>query len=351
MNKVAIVTGATGQDGSYLVDLLISKGDEYSKICCIVRRTTYALEHSNLTETSIKHPSVHFFTGDILDTSSLITVFKTCESADRIEVYNLAAQSHVGVSFGCPRITSEVNYIGTLNFLETIRQMELIQKCRFYQASTSEMFGKVQEVPQTELTPFYPRSPYGVAKLAAHWIVKNYRESYGLFTCCGILFNHESPRRGIEFVTQKIVKGARDVITGNLDMIRLGNLDARRDWGHAEDYVEAMWLMMQQETDGEYVVASGTQHSVRDFVELVFVLYDIQVKWVGKGADEVGVDSKTDRVLVGIDNAFYRPCEVDTLVGNPEKIKSIGWEPKYTFEDLVRNMVGNDAVAVRKLYA
>ena len=351
MNKVAIVTGATGQDGSYLVDLLISKGDEYSKICCMVRRTTYALEHSNLTETSMKHPNVHFFTADLLDQSSLSKVLETCTDAPRIEVYNLAAQSHVGESFVCPRITSEVNYIGTLNLLETIRQLGLVHKCRFYQASTSEMFGKVQEIPQTELTPFYPRSPYGVAKMAAHWLVRNYRETYGLFACCGILFNHESPRRGIEFVTQKIAKGARDVMTGKSDAIRLGNLDSKRDWGHAEDYVEAMWLMMQQDTDGEYVVSSGTQHSVRDFVERVFAAYNVKISWRGSGAEEVGVDSKTDRVLVRVDPAFYRPCEVETLIGDPEKIKSIGWQPKHTFEDLVGSMVGNDAHTILKLYA
>jgi GDPmannose 4,6-dehydratase len=351
MNKVAIVTGATGQDGSYLIDLLISKGDEYSKICCLVRRTTYALEHSNITETSMNHPNVHFFTADLLDQTSLTKAFETCADADRIEVYNLAAQSHVGVSFNCPRATSEVNFIGVLNLLETIRQLGLVPKCRFYQASTSEMFGKVQEIPQTELTPFYPRSPYGVSKMAAHWIVRNYRESYGLFACCGILFNHESPRRGIEFVTQKIAKGARDVMIGKTDVIRLGNLDSKRDWGHAEDYVEAMWLMMQHDTDGEYVVSTGKQRSVREFVELVFANYGVRIGWVGSGTDEVGVDIKTDRVLIKVDPAFYRPCEVETLVGDPEKIRSIGWEPKHTFGDLVRSMVGNDANTVRKLYA
>ena len=348
INKVAIVTGATGQDGSYLVELLISKGDEYSKICCLVRRTTYALEYSNLTETSINHPNVHFFTADILDPTSLATVFETCRSVDRIEVYNLAAQSHVGISFGCPRLTTEVNYIGTLNLLETIRHLGLTQICRFYQASTSEMFGKVQEIPQTELTPFYPRSPYGIAKMAAHWLVRNYSESYGLFACCGILFNHESPRRGIEFVTQKIVKGAQDVMTKKADTIKLGNLDSKRDWGHAEDYVAAMWLMMQQETGGEYVVSSGTQHSVREFLEIVFENYGVYITWNGTGVDEVGVNSKTGRVLVCVDPIFYRPCEVETLLGNPEKIKSIGWEPRYTFEDLVGSMVWTD---VKNLYA
>jgi GDPmannose 4,6-dehydratase len=349
MNKLAVITGATGQDGSYLVELLISKA-EYTRINCIVRRTTYLLEQSNLSQVSLKHANVHFYTADLTDQSSLKVAFHGHETADRVEVYNLAAQSHVGVSFACPRATAEVNYIGALNLLENIRHLDLLDKCRFYQASTSEMFGKVQEIPQTELTPFYPRSPYGVAKMAAHWIVKNYRESYGLFACCGILFNHESPRRGIDFVTQKIVKGARDIMTGKINCLEIGNMDSRRDWGHAKDYVQGMWLMLQQDTPDDYVIATGEQHSVREFVEIVFDKYDIDIVWEGTGVNEVGKDPKTDKVLVKISEKFYRPCEVDTLVGDPSKIKSIGWVQTNTFADLVGDMVGTDSRVVRKLF-
>lgn len=333
-NKCAVVTGATGQDGSYLVELLLGK--EYNVIG-IVRRTTYGIKKSNLTEASLNHPKLKIFDGDLTDQASLVKVFNFCKDFDNIEVYNLAAQSHVGVSFKCPVSTSEINYIGTLNLLETIKQLDLIEKTKFYQASTSEMFGKVQEVPQTETTPFYPRSPYGVSKVAAHWIVKNYRESYNLFACCGILFNHESPRRGENFVTQKIVKGLAEVLCGNQDCLELGNIDAKRDWGHAKDYVRAMWMMLQQEKPDDYIVSSGKQHSVREFIDIVLKEENLTIEWFGKGLQEEGVLG--DRTIVKISEEFYRPAEVDSLIGDPSKIKSIGWKPEFTFGDLVRDMV------------
>jgi GDPmannose 4,6-dehydratase len=260
-------------------------------------------------------------------------VFQAASDYDVIEVYNLAAQSHVAISFECPALTVETNVIGTLNLLESIRQSGLIKKVRFYQASTSEMFGKVQEIPQTESTAFYPRSPYGVSKVAAHWMVVNYRESYGLFACCGILFNHESPRRGANFVTQKIVKA----LTGPNPRLQIGNLDARRDWGHARDYVQAMWLMLQQQNPDDFVVSTGEQHSVREFIERVCEIRGIKLSWVGSGLDEVGVD-QSGETIVSVSEKFYRPCEVDTLLGDCSKIKSIGWKQEYSFEGLVKNM-------------
>ena len=349
MSKLAIVTGVTGQDGSYLTELLLEKG--YT-VNAIVRRTSYLIENSNVTETTLNSPNFHVYTADLLDQVSLVSAFEGATAAERVEVYNLAAQSDVGVSFRCPKSTSEINYIGTLNLLETVRQLDLIPKTRFYQASTSEMFGKVQEVPQKETTPFYPRSPYGVSKLAAHWLVKNYNESYGLFTCSGILFNHESPRRGIGFVTQKITKGVRDVLVGKLPHLEVGNLNSKRDWGHAKDYVRAMWLMLQQTSPDDYVVATGVQHSVRDFVESVLRCYGKRVVWEGEGVDEVGRDALTNQVYIRVSPKFYRPCEVDTLVGDASKIRATtGWTPLRTFDDLVRDMVGNDPAAVSKLYA
>jgi GDPmannose 4,6-dehydratase len=330
--KCAVVTGATGQDGSYLVDLLLEK-DEYYSVVAIVRRTTYDIKNSNLTTEVLEHPKFNVFTGDLTDQASLVKVFDFCKSFDHIEVYNLAAQSHVGVSFDCPVTTSEINYIGTLNLLETIKQLGLIPRTRFYQASTSEMFGKVQEVPQTEETPFYPRSPYGVSKVAAHWIVKNYRESYGLFACCGILFNHESPRRGHHFVTQKIVKGLQAVAQGKQSHLELGNLDARRDWGHAKDYVRAMWMMIQQTEPDDYIVSSGEQYTVREFIKKVTPT----VRWEGEGVDEKGyIDNK---LVIKLSKEFYRPCEVDTLLGDPSKIRAIGWTQEFTFNELVKDMV------------
>jgi GDPmannose 4,6-dehydratase len=339
--KSAIISGATGQDGSYMLELLIEKG--YDKINCIVRRSTYLIEKSNIPESMLAHPNVTIFNADLTDQPSLVRVFEDCKDSDLIEVYNLAAQSDVGISFHCPRSTSEINYIGTLNLLETIKQMDLIEKVKFYQASTSEMFGKVQEIPQKETTPFYPRSPYGVSKMAAHWLVKNYRESYNLFACCGILFNHESPRRGINFVTQKIVNGIPDVIMGKIPYLEVGNLDAKRDWGHAEDYVKAMWLMLQQDTPDDYVVGTGKQYSVREFAEKVLFRYGIKVVWSGEGVDEVGKDPVMGRTIIKVSPKYYRPCEVDTLIADPTKIKSIGWVQKYDIDGLVTDMIEKNA--------
>jgi GDPmannose 4,6-dehydratase len=338
--KSAIISGATGQDGSYMLELLLEKG--YDQINCIVRRSTYVIEKSNISGNVLSHPKVKIFNSDLLDTASLVRVFEDCKDSDEIEVYNLAAQSDVGISFQCPRSTAETNYIGTLNILETIKQLDLFKKTKFYQASTSEMFGKVQEIPQTENTPFYPRSPYGISKLAAHWLVKNYRESYDLFGCCGILFNHESPRRGINFVTQKIVKGIRDVMLGHKEYLELGNLNSKRDWGHAKDYVEAMWLMLQQDNPDDYVVGSGVQYSVRDFVERVVTHYNATIQWEGEGVNEIGKDSKSGKVLIKVSSEFYRPCEVETLIADASKIKSIGWKPKISFNDLIDDMVGTE---------
>ena len=331
MTHVAIITGATGQDGSYLSELLLEKGYD---VFCMIRRSTYPIQSSNLTALTLGNPKLRLFDADITDQSSVMRVFNEAKNFDRIEVYNLAAQSHVAISFECPGLTVEANILGTLNLLESIRQSNLFDKVRFYQASTSEMFGKVQEVPQTEKTPFYPRSPYGVSKVAAHWMVVNYRETYGLFACCGILFNHESPRRGANFVTQKIVKA----LSGQTPRLYIGNLDARRDWGHAKDYVKAMWLMLQQETPDDFVVSTGEQHSVREFIEKVCELRGINLKWLGTGLDEVGVDRDSGSTIVSVSEKFYRPCEVDTLLGDCAKMKSIGWKPEFNFEGLVKNM-------------
>ena len=329
---ISIITGVTGQDGSYLSELLLDKG---YIVFGIVRRSTYPLHSSNLSNVQLTHPNFRIVTGDLTDQPSLIKVFEAASKHEgRIEVYNLAAQSHVGVSFDCPVSTIEMNTIGTLNILETVRQLNLVNRVRLYQASTSEMFGKVQETPQTENTPFYPRSPYGVSKLAAHWIMKNYRETYGMFACSGILFNHESPRRGLHFVTQKIVKA----LSQPEPYVELGNLEAKRDWGHAKDYVKAMWLMLQQEEPDDYVVSTGEQHSVREFVKLVATERGFSIVWSGEGVDEIGTDPVTGRVVVRVNPDFYRPCEVDTLIGDSSKIRRIGWSPEYSFDGLVKNM-------------
>jgi GDPmannose 4,6-dehydratase len=266
-------------------------------------------------------------------------MIRDCEEYDRVEIYNLAAQSRVHTSFTCPNYTFETNTTGILNILEGVRQSRYPSKYRIYQASSSEMFGKVKESPQNEETPFYPRSVYGVSKVAAHWLVKNYRESYGLFACSGILFNHESPRRGPDFVTKKITSGIKEIIKGERDFIELGNINAERDWGHAKDYVEAMWLMLQQDEADEYVVATGETHSVRQFIELCLKEVGKDIRWEGDAENEVGI--MDDKVIIKVSPKFYRPCEVDTVIGNASKIKSIGWIQKNTIHDLIRDMMSS----------
>ena len=320
--KAAIVTGATGQDGSYLCELLLEKGYD---VKCLVRRP------------SVQDPRLHIYEGDVLDKSIIHKMIRDCENYERVEIYNLAAQSRVHTSFACPNYTFETNTMGILNILESVRQSADHTKYRVYQASSSEMFGKVRESPQNEETPFYPRSVYGVSKVAAHWLVKNYRESYGLFACSGILFNHESPRRGPDFVTKKITDGIKQIVAGERECIELGNLNAERDWGHAKDYVEAMWLVLQQEEADEYVVATGETHSVREFVELCFREVGKVVTWEGEAEGEVGlVDG---RMVIRVSPKFYRPCEVDTVIGDASKIKNIGWVQRHTIHDLIRDMM------------
>ena len=330
----AVVTGVTGQDGSYLAELLIEKGYE---VFGIVRRTSTNPSKGFLKHV-LKHSKFHACEADLLDQSSIVKVFERVAGFDTIEVYNLAAQSHVATSFACPRSTVEINALGTLNLLESIKQMGLIPKVKYYQASTSEMFGKVQEVPQRETTVFWPRSPYGVSKLCAHWLVKNYRESFGLFACCGILFNHESPRRGDMFVTQKIVKGLHSVFAGDTPCLEIGNLDARRDWGHAKDYVRGMWMMLQHHEADDYVISMNEQHSVREFVEIVLTLMGKSFEWHGEGVSEMCLVSGVP--VVKVTEEFYRPCEVETLLGDSTKMRqALGWVPEYDFMGLVRDMV------------
>jgi len=331
--KAAIVTGPTGQDGSYLTEFLLEKGYD---VKCLIRRCTYPLSSSNL---KVKSDSLKIYEGDVLDQPIIHKMIQDCEGYERVEIYNLAAQSHVGVSFNCPKYTFEANTLGILNILETVRQHKNPEKFRVYQASTSEMFGKVQEIPQKETTPFYPRSVYGVSKMAAHWLVKNYRESYGIHASAGILFNHESPRRGNDFVTKKIVVGLKEVFSGQSECIELGNLDAKRDWGHAQDYIEAMWMMLQQETPDDYVVATGKTYSVREFVEMCCIQMGKTISWEGQGENEIGIyDGKP---IVKVSSAFYRPCEVDLLVGDSQKIQNVGWKPKHDIHSLIRDMIQN----------
>jgi GDPmannose 4,6-dehydratase len=337
MNCVAVVTGVTGQDGSYLAELLLSKDyDVYG----LARRTS----RSNTERISeiINHPRFFLREADLCDANSLRTVFEEVAKYERIEVYNLAAQSHVHTSFRQPEFTADVDGLGPLRILEILRSMNLKQ-ARFYQASTSELYGKVVETPQSETTPFYPRSPYGCAKLYAFWIVKNYRESYQMFACSGILFNHESERRGEEFITRKITKGLARLKKDPNFVLELGNLDARRDWGYAPDYVEGMWLMLQQQVPDDFVLAMGETHTVREFIEVAFRVSRHTIIWSGEGADEIGTD-ETGRVVVRVNPKFYRPAEVDLLVGNPTKAREVlGWKPKVTFEQLVSRMMAEDS--------
>ncbi len=345
VNKVALITGITGQDGSFLAEFLLEKGYE---VHGIIRRSssfnTGRIEHLYFDEwvrDMKQQRSINLHYGDMTDSSSLIRIIQMTQPD---EIYNLAAQSHVKVSFDVPEYTAESDATGTLRLLEAVRILGLERKTRIYQASTSELFGLVQEVPQRETTPFYPRSPYGVAKLYGYWITKNYRESYGMFAVNGILFNHESERRGENFVTRKITLAAARIAAGQQDKLYLGNLDALRDWGYARDYVECMWLMLQHDQPEDFVIATGEQHSVREFTERAFAHVGIELRWQGKGVGEQGIDQATGRVLVEVDPKYFRPAEVETLLGDPTKAKTLlGWNPQKTsFEELVRLMVEHD---------
>ena len=348
--KVALITGITGQDGSFLAEFLLEKGYE---VHGILRRSssfnTQRIEHLYLDEwirDTKQSRLVNLHWGDMTDTSSLIRIISIVKPT---EIYNLAAQSHVKVSFDVSEYTAQADAVGVLRLLEAVRICGLDKSCRIYQASTSELYGLVQEVPQKETTPFYPRSPYGVAKLYGFWIAKNYRESYGMYAVNGILFNHESERRGENFVTRKITIAASRISMGKQDKLYLGNLNALRDWGYAKDYVECMWLMLQQDKPEDYVIATGEYHTVREFCTLAFKEAGIELQWQGEGLDEKGIDKKTGRVLVEVDPKFFRPAEVEQLLGDPTKAKTnLGWNPRQTsFEGLVRIMVRSDLEKVK----
>jgi len=325
----ALITGITGQDGSYLAELLLEKGYE---VHGIVRRSslinTHRIDHI--------YKQLHLHYGDLTDSTNIVSVIKKVQPD---EIYNLGAQSHVKVSFELPEYTGQTDALGTLRVLEAVRLLGMENSVRIYQASTSELYGLVQEVPQKETTPFYPRSPYGVAKLYGYWIVKNYRESYGMHASSGILFNHESPRRGETFVTRKITRGLSRVTCGFEDCIYLGNLNAKRDWGHAKDYARAMWLMLQQDEPDDYVIATGKQYSVREFVEKSAGYFGMDIEWQGEGIQEIGIDKNTGRTVVKVNAKYFRPAEVETLLGDPTKAKEkLGWEPEITFDELIEDM-------------
>ena len=343
--KIALITGINGQDGSYLAEFLVKKNYE---VHGIIRRSssfnTGRIEHlyiEELLEDLKSKRKINLHYGDMTDSTNLIRLIQKIKPS---EIYNLAAQSHVKVSFDLPEYTTETDALGTLRILEAVRITGLEKTCKIYQASTSELYGRVQEIPQNEHTPFYPRSPYGVAKLYAYWITKNYREAYGIFAVNGILFNHESERRGETFVTRKISLAAARINKGIQKKLYLGNLDSKRDWGYAKDYVKSMWLMLQHTKPDDFVIASGEQHSVREFVELAFKIISINIKWIGNGVNEKGVNEKTGETLIEIDPKYYRPTEVDALLGDPAKAKNeLGWNPKETsFEKLVEIMVKHD---------
>ena len=351
--KKALISGITGQDGSFLAEFLLQKGYE---VHGILRRSssfnTARIEHLYFDEwvrdmKQSRHINLHY--GDMTDSSSLIRIIQTVQPD---EIYNLAAQSHVKVSFDVPEYTAETDAVGTLRMLEAVRILGMEKKTRIYQASTSELFGKVQEVPQKETTPFYPRSPYGVAKQYGFWITKNYRESYGMFAVNGILFNHESERRGETFVTRKITLAAARIALGFQDKLYLGNLDSLRDWGYAKDYVECMWLILQHDTPEDFVIATGEMHTVREFATLAFREVGIELRWEGAGADEKGIDVQTGKVLVEVDPKYFRPAEVEQLLGDPTKAKTLlGWNPRQTsFEELVRIMAAHDLRFAKKLH-
>lgn len=336
MKKVALITGVTGQDGSYLSEFLLAKGYE---VHGIIRRSS--VDYRERIAHLEGKPNFHLHYGDLGDSMSLVKIVAKVQPT---EIYNLAAQSHVQVSFDAPEFTADVDATGVLRVLEAVRANHLESSCRIYQASTSELYGKVEEVPQSETTPFHPYSPYAVAKLYGYWIVKEYREAYNMFCCSGILFNHESERRGETFVTRKITLAAARIAQGKQEKLYLGNLSSLRDWGYAKDYVECMWLILQHETPEDFVIATGVQHSVREFTTLAFHYVGIELKWEGEGLNEKGIDQKTGRVLVEVSEDFYRPTDVINLWGNPAKAKKeLGWNPQTTsFEDLVRIMVESD---------
>jgi len=340
MSKVALITGVTGQDGAYLAELLLNKG---YIVHGIKRRSslfnTARIDHlyQDPHEKDVKF-KLHY--GDLTDSSNLTRIIQEVQPD---EIYNLAAQSHVKVSFETPEYTANSDAVGALRLLEAIRILGLEKKTRFYQASTSELYGKVQEIPQTEKTPFYPRSPYGVAKLYAFWIVKNYREAYGMYACNGILFNHESPLRGETFVTRKITRAAAKIKLDMQDCLYLGNLSAKRDWGHAKDYVEGMWRMLQQDKADDYLLATGKTIEVREFVSKAFKILDIEIEWKGEGVNEIGVNKANGKILVKVDPKYFRPTEVDLLVGDASKAKSeLGWTPTFTVDELIEDMVKAD---------
>ena len=332
MSKVALITGITGQDGSYLAELLLEKGYE---VHGIVRRSS--LINTHRIDHIFDKITLHY--GDLTDSLNIVSVIKEVQP---YEIYNLGAQSHVKVSFEQPEYTANTDALGTLRVLEAVRLLGMENEVRVYQASTSELYGLVQAVPQTEDTPFYPRSPYGVAKLYGFWIVKNYRESYGMHASSGILFNHESSRRGETFVTRKIVRALSRISVGLQSTLELGNLNALRDWGHAKDYVEAMYLMLQQQTPDDYVIATGKQYSVKDFVNAAAPYFGFRIEWRGEGLDEFGFDLNTGKTVVKVNPKYFRPAEVESLLGDPSKAKKVlGWEPKYDFDALVEEMVIN----------
>ena len=327
--KKALITGITGQDGSYLAELLLEKGYE---VHGIIRRS------SSINTDRIDHiyQNIKLHYGDLTDSTNIVRVIQLVQPD---EIYNLGAQSHVKVSFEMPEYTADVDAMGTLRVLEAVRLLGMEDRVRIYQASTSELYGLVQETPQKETTPFYPRSPYGVAKIYGYWITKNYREAYGMYACTGILFNHESPRRGETFVTRKVTQALSKISVGLQDCLYLGNLNAKRDWGHAKDFVEAMWLMLQQDEPEDFVIATGVQYSVREFVQEAAPYFGMKIVWMGEGLDEVGIDANTNRAVIRVDPKYFRPAEVETLLGDASKAKEkLGWEPKISFKQLVEDM-------------
>ena len=332
--KTALITGITGQDGSYLAELLLEKGYEVHGIvrrCSLIN--THRIDHI--------YDQLHLHYGDLADSSNIIRVIKQVKPD---EIYNLGAQSHVKVSFEMPEFTGQVDGLGTLRVLEAVRLLGMEDDVRIYQASTSELYGLIQEVPQKETTPFYPRSPYGVAKLYGYWIIKNYREAYNMHCSSGILFNHESPRRGETFVTRKITRGLKAISEGKQNILLLGNLNAKRDWGHAKDYAEGMWRMLQQDEPDDYVIATGVEYSVRDFVEACSPYFGFDIEWMGEGMDEIGIDKKTKKTIVAVSEKYFRPAEVERLLGDATKAKEVlGWEPKVDFKSLVKDMCENES--------